>query len=336
MDPASPQDVGIRWLAAMRAGDWEAAWRQTDRLEAARRVQQCRDPAFVRQPHHLVWDGSSFDGRTLRVRCEHGLGDTLQSLRFLPCIAGRCRALHLMVQPPLVALLQGAPGLGTVHDGWRGPESWPDCDVEAEVTELAYATRATAADVPPPYPHLAQQVQQCAPWTPDDDPRLRVAVFWSASGWDASRSIDPTLLAPWFALPGLRWFDLQQDVADTMRLPGPAEPLWQRTRAVEAAAAVLARMDLVVCVDGMPAHLAATLGVPTWVLLKHEADWRWGAAGGRTPWYPAMRLFRQPLPGDWASAVAQVTAALGRREGLPTRAAGTGRPAGAQAGAMLS
>ena len=83
MDESLAHDVGVRWLAAMRAGDWEAAWRQTDRLELPRRAAQSQ-PGFVRAPRHLTWDGTPFDGRVVRIRCEHGLGDTLQFLRFVP------------------------------------------------------------------------------------------------------------------------------------------------------------------------------------------------------------------------------------------------------------
>jgi hypothetical protein len=83
-----PTDVGERWLAAMRAGDWEAAWRQTDRLELPRRAAQGQ-PGFTRAPAHLTWDGTPFDGRVVRIRCEHGLGDTLQFLRFVPLVTAR-------------------------------------------------------------------------------------------------------------------------------------------------------------------------------------------------------------------------------------------------------
>lgn len=89
-----------------------------------------------------------------------------------------------------------------------------------------------------------------------------------------------------------------------------------------AAAAMLA-LDLVISVDAMPAHLAATLGRRTWVLLKHEADWRWMDARQDSPWYPAMRLFRQRREGDWGSVIEEVAAALARlrSEGAALRAA---------------
>jgi hypothetical protein len=70
------------------------------------------------------------------------------------------------------------------------------------------------------------------------------------------------------------------------------------------------QLDVVICVDNMVAHLAGTLGRPTWLLLKHEADWRWMEARSDSPWYPSMRLFRQPSPGDWQSVVGMVGRAL--------------------------
>jgi len=51
------------------------------------------------------------------------------------------------------------------------------------------------------------------------------------------------------------------------------------------------------------AHLAASLGVATWILLTRTPDWRWGLIGSTTPWYSAARLFRQPTQGDWPSVI---------------------------------
>ncbi|MBX9698342.1 MAG: hypothetical protein K2X74_02840, partial [Acetobacteraceae bacterium] len=72
-------------------------------------------------------------------------------------------------------------------------------------------------------------------------------------------------------------------------------------------------LDLMMSVDSMPAHLAGAIGVPTWTLLHHDADWRWGEGRADTPWYPGMRLFRQRRPGAWADVIADVTQALRTR-----------------------
>lgn len=316
MDASAREQAGARWRSAMRAGDWEAAWRETDAMEADRRAGR-----VPRDEHHLFWDGTPPDGQTVLVRCEHGLGDTLQFLRFMPALQRRARRLHLMVQPPLVALLRGAPALGEVRNGWLGP-NWPAHEVEIEVMELAYALRATADTVPPPYPHLAARARRLAPIAVPDDGRPRVGLLWSASDWDPSRSIPWPCLEPLLSLSGLRFFSLQQGLPAEQAIASglPLEPLHRRTERVEAAASAMLQLDLVISIDGMPAHLAATLGRPTWLLLKHEADWRWMRQRADSPWYPAMRLFRQPAPGDWAGLLRQVAQAAGRLAAARARA----------------
>ena len=76
---ALAQAVAADWLAAMRAGDFEAAWRATDRIELPRRAGE-----HAPGPSHLRWDGTPLEGRRVLVRCLHGLGDTLQFMRFVP------------------------------------------------------------------------------------------------------------------------------------------------------------------------------------------------------------------------------------------------------------
>ena len=75
-------------------------------------------------------------------------------------------------------------------------------------------------------------------------------------------------------------------------------------------AAVLKCVDLLVTSDTAAAHLAGALGVPTWLCLMHEPDWRWTGAGVRTPWYSSMRLFRQTVAGDWRGLYREVARAL--------------------------
>lgn len=313
MSDDSLPDVSGDWFAAMRRGDWEAAWRATDRIELPRRARQ-QTSGFCLRPEHLRWDGTPTQGRSVIVRCEHGLGDTLQFMRLLPLL-GAAR-LHFLVQPPLVDLLRGVPGLGDVRNYWTDDPP-PPHEVDLEVMELAYALRMTPERLPPPpSPALRSRLPQPAPdWIGLDDGRLRVGLVWASSAWDTTRSVPLQALAPLFAVPDVRFFSLQQgEPADDPLLQRlDIEVLSPHTIEVRAAAAAMCALDLVIAVDAMPVHLAGSLGVPTWVLLKHEADWRWMQGRDDSPWYPSLRLFRQPQPGDWDAVAQRVAAALRER-----------------------
>jgi hypothetical protein len=305
----SPAEVAALWLAAMRRGDWDEAWRQTDRIELPRRMQQSRG-TFLRGPEHLKWDGTPFEGRSVLVRCEHGLGDTLQFIRFVPELSKIAREVTVLVQPHLLALLQGAPGLGTVLNGWTD-EPAPAHEVEIEIMELPYALRTRIDTLPAPYAQLAPRIAGRIDFSWSRDGKPRIGLLWAASDWDRSRSIPVALLEPLLRNDQVHFFSLQQGDAANDQLPRGTvvTPLSRHTREIADAAAAMLELDLFISVDAMAAHLAATLGRPTWLLLKHEADWRWMENRSDSPWYPSMRLFRQPAPDDWSSVVA-----LGARE----------------------
>ena len=278
-------DVSGDWLAAMRRGDWEAAWRATDVLELPRRAHQ-HEPGFVRSPEHLHWDGTPTAGRTVVVRCEHGLGDTLQFMRLLPLL--QAAHLHFLVQPPLVDLLRGVAGLGEVRYYWT-TGTFPPHDVDMEVMELAYALRMPPQRLPAPLPGLRAKESQHFELPHED--RLRVGLVWACSHWEPSRSIPLADLAPLFAIEEVQFYSLQHGEAATDPLLQriDIEPLSPRTSEIRAAAAAMCALDLVITIDSMPAHLAGSLGCPTWVLLKQAADWRWMDARADSPRYPTMR-----------------------------------------------
>jgi ADP-heptose:LPS heptosyltransferase len=113
----------------------------------------------------------------------------------------------------------------------------------------------------------------------------------------------------------VQWVSLQKGPGEDEALSAPAGlsllALGAELGDFADTAALVANLDLVISVDTAVAHLAGALGTPCWVLLPdYRTDWRWLAERSDTPWYPGMRLFRQPAGGAWEPVVAAVVDAL--------------------------
>jgi hypothetical protein len=290
-----PEDPGARWMLLMRRGEWDAAWALSD---------AALGPRDWTKPRHLqaIWDGTPLAGRRVLVRCYHGLGDTIQFIRFVAPLQEIAREVTIWAQPgliPLLATLRDPPRLLPLHDG--APEC--DFDVDIEVMELAHALRVTPATLPSRVPYLHPPP---APQRPDGT--LRVGLAWRAGEWDSRRSVPPALLLPLASIPGVALHILQRGKALAER-PCGFGSVSGSDDALQAAT-LMRGLDLVISVDSMPAHLAGALGRPVWLLLARHADWRWMEGREDSPWYPTMRLFRQDRDGDWTGPVARLHAAL--------------------------
>lgn len=306
-------------MAAMRRGDFPAAWAETDRVEAERRALECKG-RLVWQPHHLLWNGEPFAGRRVLVRCLHGLGDTLQFGRFLPQVKQVASELTLLVQPALLGLLEGDSSWGCVRDGWSD-EPPPPHEVAIEIMELGYAFRCRPETLPKEVPYLPMgglRGRAARLPLPPRDGACRIGVVWAASDWDPRRSLPLALLDGLGSLPNTRFFSLQQGAQEGEWAGSKLGlvPLAPHTREIASAAAAMLELDLILTVDCMVAHLAGALGRPVWMLTRREADWRWMRDRRDSPWYPTMRLFRQEREGEWKPVVEAV------REGLRTWAGG--------------
>ena len=306
-----PESVRVDdWMTHMRRGDFAAAWRVSDTVVRGRVGQS--PPVHLPRHEQWVWDGRPLAGRRVLVRCYHGLGDTVQFLRFVPWLRERAgaREVILWVQPGLVELASTVSGIDCLlplHDGVPGVEF----DADVEIMELAHVFRVTPETLPAavvPYLHVAPASLSRTPGR-----RLAVGLVWRAGDWDERRSVPVGELAS-----ALETLVPDADFHLLQRGPGLLE--WTApwgtdsgTDDLTAAARVMRALDLVVTVDSLPAHLAGALGVPTWTLLHADADWRWmDPPRDDNPWYPTMRLFRQDpaRSGDWAPVLARVTTLL--------------------------
>jgi hypothetical protein len=280
-------------MAAMRRGDCATAWTINDAVLAERILTERDDP---RLPYHLrwVWDGRDYRGRDVLVRCYHGLGDTMQFARFLPVLRPLVASLTVEVQPALLSLLATVPGPDRLVP-FRVAEPLPPSACDIEIMELSHALRLLPEAVPPP-PYL--------PVTPAPMPQGGIGICWQAGNWDPERSIPVGLMGRL-----LESRAIQRRPVLTLQPTPTTLPVLNPCGApidIAQTASLIAGLDRVITVDTLFAHLAGALNRPTWLLLKHAADWRWMEGRSDSPWYPTMRLYRQPVPGDWDSILAQV------------------------------
>ena len=282
------------WVSAMRRGDDEAAWAINDLVLAGRDRRFRDDP---RLPYHLrwIWGGEAFTGADVLVRCYHGLGDTLMFARYLAPVRALARSLTVEAQPalcPIIARMGVADRVVPFDLG----APLPPAACTAEIMELPHALRLTPeAAARPPYLHAH------SPGTSGG-----IGVCWQGGDWDPERSLPHACAAALLAGMNDPPVLLQPHATDL-----PVANPKGCSASIEDTASVIAGLQLVITIDSMVAHLAGALNRPTWLLLKHDADWRWMADRDDSPWYPAMRLFRQPSPGDWDSIIAAVTRELG-------------------------
>ena len=332
IDPAHKRARFVRACANFLAGRYAAAWPDYAYRPSAPWLHKLPPGATNRR-----WEGQDLGGQSILLYDEQGLGDVIQFARYAPLLAQRGAAVVLCCPPKLVGLMRRLPGVARVVPR----------DRHRPVPRTAWA--CSLADVPGVLGTELDSIPGDCPYLPARrrSPGLllparqfRIGIVWAGSPInhrDRARSCRLGDFAPLIELPGAEFVSLQAGPrAEELRTSGwrgLIDDPGDRLVPLEAAADALLEVDLVITVDSMPAHLAGALGRPVWTLLAFAPDWRWMLERSDTPWYPTMRLFRQPGPGDWAGAFREVRRALAARLAEPRRedaeradqAAGSGR-----------
>ena len=292
-----------RWMAHMLQGNFMPAWQESDAI----RNQGTADP-------HRFWQGEELHGKSVILRCLHGLGDAVQFFRYVPALRSLVKRLVIEVPP---ALLELAPYFAGVQEvitwGSGAPLIAPSWDVQIEINELPYLFRTTEEHLPiaTSYLHLPSDSRGCPEAPTAKSPLRKVGVVWASGDWKPSRSLPFELLRPVLSCADCEFWNLQGGPERRRWLElAPASHLNDADaseHSVLALAETIAQLDLIITSDTLAAHLAGALGVPGWVLLERAADWRWQHGREDSPWYPSLRLFRQDRDGDWERVITRIT-----------------------------
>jgi tetratricopeptide (TPR) repeat protein len=249
--------------------------------------------------------------KRILIASEQGLGDCIQFARYVPLLARGGATVVLEAPAPLRGLFARLEGVTTVVA--RG-DALPDFDVYCPAGSLPRALRTEVSSIPAEIPYLQATDAHIAKWRERIErlPQPRIAVAWAGSADhvnDRNRSLQLRQLAPLLALDA-GFVSIQRDVrtvdAEELTRQPALTHVDDALADFDDTAAVVTLADLVITVDTSVAHLAGALGRPTCVLVPFWPDWRWMLERIDSPWYPTMRLCRQPKAGDWESVVARV------------------------------
>lgn len=288
-------------VSLLTIGNYERGW-----LEYEWRWK-CEDYAAT-QVKTQRWFGEKLHDRTLLLFDEQGFGDTIQFARYISLFNDE--KVMLTVSGAMTKLISSVrPGLKITAKEDVVPNSDFICPLPS--LPLAFQTRLDTIPVRIPYlsaePLLVDKWRLRIPST-----KLKVGICWQGN---PQNPIDSERSVPLSALEALSsriepcLISLQkrhgEDQLRTMSQDIPIHVLGDDFDAGPDAfidsAAVIANLDLVISIDSAIAHLAGALGKPVWLALAFDADWRWLLSRDDSPWYPTMRIFRQPRPGDWLS-----------------------------------
>jgi hypothetical protein len=297
-------------LTLLMMGDLQNGWREQE----WRWLKHDFPPN--RYPNATHWHGEDLAGKTLALYVEQGYGDVIQFCRYVPLLADRGARVYMESVEALGQLMQRSlPGLAGMFPVNQPPPHDFLCPLMS--VPMWYGT--TLETVPAPVGYLKPDPREVEIWRGffSTDPSLKVGIAWAGRPThknDLNRSTTLAAFAPLAAVPDVTFYSLQKGQQAEQAAQPPAGmriiDLSSRLTDFEVTTAVISNLDLVIAVDTVVIHIAAALGKPAWPILPFCPDWRWLLGRSDSPWYPTMRLFRQPRRGDWTPAIREVAAAL--------------------------
>ncbi len=272
----------------------------------------------LRMPDYKApqWDGGDLAGKTILLWEDQGLGDTILCARYFKMVKDRGARVLLHCRPALHRLFEGCAGIDRLLS--PGPVGERvHCHLPVISLPRLFSTRPGAIPPPPQFRTSAPPAGDVARLLALGADRFRVGIIWSGSKIfpnNQRRAVHASRFLPLAAIPGVQLFSLQKDEAEKQLLDVGGDGLIPRLgphlNSFAETAAALSKLDLVIMTDSAVAHLAGSMGVPVWNLLTFTPYWIYGRTSEECPWYPSMRLFRQPRPGDWDSVFKAVAVEL--------------------------
>jgi Flp pilus assembly protein TadD len=309
LNPEKPDARFLRGACALLTGDFKSGWPDYEFRWVMSGTGSTKPIAPGPE-----WSGKIRPGLRILIYPEQGHGDTIQFSRYLAVLANMGAKPLFLCPSELLPVLRSLPGDITFVP-FGEPVTF---EAHCPLLGLPRIMGTTLETIPSEVPYLFADATAAAEWKQRLDAlgtrRPTVGIVWAGNPDHRNDAVRSCKLAEFAPLKSVdaELFSLQKGRA--AKDPRPEglvlRDLSDQISTFGDTAAIIANLDLVIAVDTSVAHLAGALGKPCWVLLPYNGEWRWLLNRSDSPWYPTMRLFRQPRLADWPAVMAEVTAAL--------------------------
>jgi len=285
-------------LSLLQNGDYSEGWKEFEwRWQTPQMCAQKR-PTDV-----PTWLGEEFDGKTLLINAEQGFGDAIRFSRFASEVKSRGGNVVMECRSPVSQLLSLVDGIDETFDLGQ---PLPEHDLQIDLMSLPYALGVTLDNLTAQVPYIHLGDQSSAAFEVNPETKLKIGIVWSGSTTRDQahlRDCPPELFESLAEVPGVQLYSLQvgaeQSLLDSLSTRAAVIDLTSDLKDFADTAAVVKALDLVISVDTAVLHLAAALGKPVWGLMSDPTGYFWMNERSDSPWYPTVKLFRQPTTGDW-------------------------------------
>lgn len=263
-------------------------------------IRRSEDTKFANIFKTNVWNNTvSLNNKTVLLYSDCGLGDTIMFARYIPNLQEIAGKVILQTDKELVSILAyNYPSIQVIAK----TDKLPDFDVVLPIMNIAYALNCDFTNIPFSDGYL-NQVKKNYDFFKQN--KLNIGIFYQGNKKVfKNRSIPYEKLCSLFKLENVNFYSFQLDNFECE--DENVLNLKDYISDYADTASLLLNLDLMITIDSSIAHMSGALGVKTFLLLPHTAEWRWFNDTEITPWYKSIRIFKQPAPMDWDSVVNKI------------------------------
>ncbi len=256
---------------------------------------------------HNQWDGGNIENETLLLYCDHGFGDMIQYIRYLPLFVNKAKNIIVRTRPELLELFKKS----------YPKDKYPTVDFTDDISNIKYDKFVLSTDLPyyldldfdhipytDGYLSYDKEKQKYFKDKYFNTDKFKVGLCWRAGNFGMRLAINRTINIDYFKkifdLKNIQYYSFQkEDIFDGCKKYPQMIDLNDELKDFDDTAAAMANVDLMISVDTANMHLAGALGKKTFLLIPYCSEWRWFDNTKKTEWYSSVEIFKQKERQDW-------------------------------------